>query len=188
MSTRGTSSGKPTNDEEDENDRPTADPLARTACREFFEIIFERRDPEVLRPYGTEDSVDHFLALGLDLRGPDQVISHFRELLAAVPDAAMTIENVVEDDRHAVVQWTFTGTFSGASFGGIEPTGKRLTLRGSDVFRFTEDGKVDEATIYYDGAEFARQIGMLPPRDSMADRGMTQVFNALIRLRRRLGR
>ena len=39
-----------------------------------------------------------------------------------------------------------------------------------DLFRFTEDGKVGENTIYYDGAEFARQIGMLPARDSLATR------------------
>lgn len=140
-------------------------------ARELFEIIFDRKDPDALRAYETEDSVDHFLALGLDLRGPDQIASYFREVLAAVPDAAMTIENIVEDDRHAVVQWTFTGTFEGAPFQGIEPTGKRIALRGCDVFRFTEDGKVDENTVYYDGAEFARQIGMLPPSDSVADKG-----------------
>jgi steroid delta-isomerase-like uncharacterized protein len=155
-------------------------------AREFFEIIFERKDPEALRPYGTPNSVDHFLALGLELRGPDQVISHFKALLAAIPDASMTIENIVEDNRHAAVQWRFSGTFNGSSFLGIEPTGSRLAFRGCDVFRFTEDGKVAETTIYYDGAEFARQIGMLPPRDSAVDRGMTQAFNAITALRRRL--
>ncbi|HEV2772638.1 MAG TPA: ester cyclase [Thermoleophilaceae bacterium] len=156
-------------------------------ARELFETIFDRKDPDAIRPYGTEDSVDHFLALGRDLRGPDQIASYFREVLAAVPDAAMTIENIVEDDRHAVVQWSFTGTFEGAPFQGIEPTGRWLTLRGCDVFRFTEDGKVAENTIYYDGAEFARQIGMLPRRDSVADKGMTQAFNGVTRLRRRIG-
>ena len=157
-------------------------------ARELFEVIFDRKDPEALRPYGTEDSVDHFLALGIDVRGPDEIIRYFGELNAAVPDATMTIENIVEDDRHAAVQWTFMGTFDGAPFQGLAPTGKRLTLRGCDLFCFTEDGKVGENTIYYDGAEFARQIGMLPARDSLADKAMTQAFNAVTRLRQRIGR
>lgn len=61
-----------------------------------------------------------------------------------------------------------------------------MALRGCDVFRFTEEGKLDVNTIYYDGAEFARQLGMLPPRDSVADRAFLGAFNARVRLRRRL--
>ncbi len=153
-----------------------------------FEAIFERRDPDAVRPLWTEQSVDHFLALGVDARGPEQLAAFFNELLAAIPDLDMKIENIVEDDRHGVVQWTATGTFEGAPFQGVEPTGKRVSLRGCDVFRFSEDGKLEVNTVYYDGAEFARQIGMLPPRDSAADRAMLAAFNARIRLARRLKR
>ncbi len=156
--------------------------------RELFEIIFDRRDVDAARPFWTEQSVDHFLALGVDARGSEQLAAFFQELHRAIPDFDMTIENVIEDDRHGVVQWSATGTFDGAPFQGIEPTGRRVALRGCDVFRFTEDGKLDSNTVYYDGAEFARQIGMLPPRDSAADRAMLAAFNAQTRLRRRLRR
>jgi len=54
------------------------------------------------------------------------------------------------------------------------------------VIRFASDGTLDENTVYYDGAEFARQTGMLPPRDSALDEGMTEVFNAVTRLRGRI--
>lgn len=155
-------------------------------AREAFEAIFDRRDIDAVRAMWSEDSVDYFLALGVEARGPDQLAAFFRGLLEAIPDFEMTIENVVEDERHAVVQWTATGTFDGAPFQGIEPTGKRLEMRGCDVFRFTEDGKLDVNTVYYDGAEFARQIGMLPRRDSLGDRAVQGAFNAQTRLRRRL--
>ena len=155
-------------------------------ARESFEALFNRRDFDAVRPFWTESSVDHFLALGIDVRGPERLEAFFRELFAAVPDYTMTIENIVEDDRHAVVQWTGTGTFDGESFQGIEPTGKRISMRGCDVIRLSEDGTLDENTIYYDGAEFARQIGMLPPRDSAMDKGMTEVFNTVIKLRSRM--
>jgi steroid delta-isomerase-like uncharacterized protein len=156
-------------------------------ARERIEALFDRRDFEEVRTLWTEETVDHILPLGFDLRGPDDLEAHYRELFAAVPDYAMTIENVVEDDRHAIIQWTGTGTFDGGSFKGIEPTGKPLSLRGCDVIRFSGGGKIEENTVYYDGAEFFRQIGMLPPRGSVVDNGITQAFNAVTQLRRKLG-
>ena len=155
-------------------------------ARESFEALFDRKDFEAVRQFWTEDSVDHFLALGIAVRGPAKLEGFFRELFAAVPDHRMSIENIVEDDRHAIVQWTGSGTFTGEPFQGIEPTGNSISLRGCDVIRFSPEGKLEENTVYYDGAEFARQIGMFPPRDSAVDRGMTQAFNAVTALRRRL--
>jgi SnoaL-like domain len=67
-------------------------------ARHLFELIFDRRDVDAARPFWTESSVNRFLALGVDARGPDQIATFFRELLAALPDLQMTIENVVEDD------------------------------------------------------------------------------------------
>ena len=151
-------------------------------------MIFDRRDIDGARPFWTDSSVDHFLALGVDARGPDQLAAFFHELLSAFPDFQVSIENVIGDDRHAVVQWSATGTFDGAPFQGVEPTGARVALRGCDVFRFTPEGKLDRNTIYYDSAEFARQIGMLPPRNSPADRALLAAFNTRVRLRRRLRR
>lgn len=157
-------------------------------AREVFEALFDRRDVDAARETWSADSVDHFLALGLDARGPEQLAAFFGELLAALPDLKMSIEDVVEDDRHAVVQWSMTGTFEGAPFQGIEPTGGPVALRGCDVMCFTDEGKLERNTIYYDGAEFARQIGMLPPRGSAADRGFLRAHNARVRLARRLRR
>lgn len=155
-------------------------------AREIFEALFDRRDIDAVRPLWNEDSVNHFLALGVDPRGPDELAAFFREMHGAFPDFAMTIESIFGDDRHAVVQWTATGTFDGAPFQGIAPTGRRITWRGCDVFRFNEDGTLDANTIYHDGAEVARQLGMLPPRGSLADRALLHAFNAWTGLRRRL--
>jgi hypothetical protein len=48
--------------------------------------------------------------------------------------------------------------------------------------------KMVENIVYYDGAGFARQIGMLPAQGSAVDRGMTGAFNAVTKVRRGLGR
>jgi steroid delta-isomerase-like uncharacterized protein len=159
--------------------------------RQIWSEVFTARDLTKAREWWSEDTVDHFLALGVSARGPDELTGFFRELLDAVPDIRMDIENVVADDatRHAVLQWHCTGTTSGKPFQGIEPPpGKSIDLRGCDVFRLDEDGRVAENTIYYDASDFARQIGMLPPRDSALDRATISAFNAATRLRARLKR
>jgi steroid delta-isomerase-like uncharacterized protein len=158
-------------------------------ARATFHGLFVERDLSDPYRYWSDDSIDHFLAAGQSVKGAKPLAQFFRELFAAVPDWRIEIENVVDDgDRQAVVQWRGTGTLSGAPFLGIEPNGRSVEIEGVDVFRFDADGKVDVNTVYYDGAEFARQIGMLPPRDSALDRMTLRAFNASTRLRRRLRR
>ena len=52
--------------------------------------------------------------------------------------------------------------------------------------QLSPDGKMDNTTVYFDGAAFARQVGMLPPAGSAGDRVVTTAFNGLTRLRRRI--
>jgi steroid delta-isomerase-like uncharacterized protein len=168
---------------------PTEARSASDIARESFRILFDERDLSDPYRLWTDESVDHFLATGQSVRGAHALAGFFRELFAAVPDWNVEIENSFDDgDRQAIVQWRGTGTFTGSPFMGIEATGRRIDLRAVDVFRLDADGKVDTNTVYYDGAEFARQIGMLPPRDSALDRGMLAAFNAGTRLKRRLKR
>jgi steroid delta-isomerase-like uncharacterized protein len=153
-------------------------------ARGAFRFVFEERDLDHPERYWTERSTNHFLATGEAVRGGDELAGWFRRLFAAAPDWEIEIENVLDDgDRQAVVQWRGAGTFTGAPFQGIEPTGRRVELRGADVMRFDADGKIEQNTIYYDGAEFARQIGLLPARDSAGDRALLAAFNAATRVK-----
>jgi steroid delta-isomerase-like uncharacterized protein len=154
--------------------------LARAA----FRGVFEERDLDHPERFWSDRSTNHFLATGETVRGRGELVEWFRRLFASAPDWRIEIENVLDDgDRQAVVQWRGSGTFDGAPFQGIAPTGRRIELRGVDVVRFDADGKVEDNTIYYDGAEFARQIGMLPPQGSAADRAMLATFNAATRVK-----
>src|SRR3954454_19581585 len=159
-------------------------------AREVFRALFDERDLSEPRRYWTDDSVDHFIAAGVSVRGPEALAQWFRNLFAAVPDWKLEIENTVDDgDRQVVVQWHATGTFNGSEpFLGIEPNGRRIDMRAVDVIKLDADGKVDTNTVYYDGADFARQLGMLPPQDSAADRAMLAAFNGLTKLKQRVKR
>jgi steroid delta-isomerase-like uncharacterized protein len=157
------------------------------SAKELAQVSFEglaRGDVDSVEQYWDDDSVDHFLAIG-EFRGPQEIGGFFRSLFAAFPDFSLEVERIVGEDDVAVVQWRSEGTFTGGPFLGIEPTGRHVEIRGVDVMEW-HDGKLARNTIYYDGAAFARQIGMLPRRDSGADRAVTAAFNAAIKLRSRL--
>lgn len=156
-------------------------------AREIFRRLFDDRDLSDPYAYWSDDSVDHFLAAGESVSGAPALAEWFSRLFAAVPDWRLEVENVVDDgDDQVVVQWTGTGTFTGAPFLGIQSTGRRIELRGCDVIRLDADGRIASNTIYYDGAAFARQVGLLPTQGSRADRVITQAFNGLTTLRRKV--
>lgn len=132
-----------------------------------------------------EESVDDFVAIG-EFRGKAAIRGFFDEMLTAFPDFEVTVDRIVGDDESAVVQWRAMGTFSGGPFQGIEPTGKNVTIRGVDVMEIA-GGQVRHNTIYYDGASFARQIGLLPRAGSSSDKAMLSAFNTLTRAKHRAG-
>jgi steroid delta-isomerase-like uncharacterized protein len=135
--------------------------------------------------YVAEDAVDDFVAIGR-FEGKAAIRRFFDELLAAFPTFDMAVERIVGDDSTAVVQWRGSGDFTGGPFQGVEPTGRHVEVRGVDVMEIT-DGTVRHNTIYYDGAAFARQVGMLPTAGTTMDRAVLSAFNATTRLRKRFG-
>jgi steroid delta-isomerase-like uncharacterized protein len=164
-----------------DTETPTPSEVART----IFEAL-SKRDLDTAMKFTTDDAVDDFVAIG-EFRGRLAIRRFFDELLAAFPDFAIAVDRIVGDDSAAVVQWHAAGTFSGGKFQGIEPTGKRVQIRGVEVMEFAE-GRYVHNTIYYDGASFARQIGMLPRAGSGAEKATLFGFNASTRLRQRRNR
>ncbi len=152
--------------------------------RSYFEAI-DARDADAMAAHFHPDGIEDIVPLGV-FRGPEAVRTLFREMFIALPDATMKIERIVADHEIAAVQWRMTGTFEGGSFQGIDPTGKRVELRGFDALEIDEDGKITRNTGYYDGAAFARAIGLLPPQDSGVDKAMLAGFNAVTKLRRKV--
>jgi steroid delta-isomerase-like uncharacterized protein len=144
-------------------------------ARAAFDAV-RNKDLDRLVAQGEPGYVDDFVAIG-EMKGRDAIRAFFRETFTAFPDFEMTVDRIVADETAAVVQWHVTGTFSGGPFQGILPTGRRVALRGVDVMEIA-DGLFQRNTIYYDGASFARQIGMLPSQGSSTDRTLISIFNA----------
>src|SRR3954471_4489243 len=154
---------------------------------ELVRWAFERlndHDVAPLKEFWTDDTVEHFP--DRTCRGAEEIAAYFEDTLRALPDFHMEIVSLVEQGDDVFVQWHLTGTHQGPLL-GIEPTGKRLAIDGIDHFVF-RDGKVVSNFIVTDQLAYARQIGMMPPDGSAADRGMKAAFNARTRLARRLKR
>jgi steroid delta-isomerase-like uncharacterized protein len=159
-----------------DTETPTPSEVART----IFEAL-STKDLDTAMKFTTDYAVDDFVAIG-EFRGRPAIRRFFDELLAAFPDFDIAVDRIVGDDSAAVVQWHAAGTFSGGKFQSIEPTGKHVEIRGVDVMEFAE-GRYVHNTIYYDGASFARQIGMLPRAGSVTEKATLAAFNASTRLR-----
>jgi steroid delta-isomerase-like uncharacterized protein len=151
-------------------------------ARAAFDAVISK-DLDGIVALGAPGYIDDFVAIG-EIRGPGGVRDFFRGLFAAFPNFAMTVDRIVADESSAVVQWHATGTFTGGAFQNILPTGRGVEIRGVDVMEIS-GGLIQHNTIYYDGATFARQVGLLPPQGSRADRALISAFNAKTKLRQR---
>jgi steroid delta-isomerase-like uncharacterized protein len=149
--------------------------------RDYFEAM-DRRDAQAMAAHWRDDGVEDIVPVGL-LRGRDELREYFASLFAAMPDARTTVTRLVAGEQSCAVEWRIEGTFDGAPFAGIEPTGKHIEIRGLDLFEL-EEGELVSNTAYFDGAGYARQIGMLPADGSGPDRAMKSAFNAVTKLRR----
>ena len=157
--------------------RNSPEPVA--IAQKYFSAV-DARDVDAMAECWADGGLERIAPIG-ELIAPQGVREFFGELFAAVPDARMEVLDIVGEDDKVVVRWRSTGTFCGSPFQGINPTGARLDLEGMDMLTI-EDGLIQRNDAYYDGSQFARQIGLLPPQNSATERGMTRVFNLRTRL------
>lgn len=160
----------------------TGSNTAKDLAMASVEGVIGRDLDQIVERAHPDGYLDDFVAIG-EFRGREAVRGFFAEMFAAFPDFEFTVDRVVADDEAVAVKWHAEATFTGSRFQGIEATGRQVLIRGCDFFE-VEDGWIRRNTVFYDGASFARQIGMLPAKDSFADRAMLRLFNAKVRLTR----
>ncbi len=158
---------------------------AEAVARRYFAAI-DQRDLELALSLWADGGRENVRGQ-VDVLAPDGVREFIGGLLSALPDLRMQVVSTTSEGDRCGVQWRLTGTFAGAGgFGGIAPTGTPVTLEGFDLLT-VRDGLILSNDAFSDSTTFARQIGMLPPQDSAAERRMLGAFNAKTRLGARLG-
>ena len=58
------------------------------------------------------------------------------------PDVLRELEDMAADETTAAVQWSCSGTFSGAPFAGLQPDGRKFATAVMNFYTFDSDGKI----------------------------------------------
>ncbi|MBA3615654.1 MAG: alpha/beta fold hydrolase [Rubrobacteraceae bacterium] len=94
-------------------------------------------------------------------RGPEDVKKFVKEYRFAFSDIEDIVEDMIGEGDRVVTRWTLRVTHTG-EFRGIPATGKRITITGIGIFRFSEEGKVVESWDSLDQLGMLRQLGVIP--------------------------
>ena len=124
--------------------------------RRMYDLL-NRQDIEAFGDVLAEDFVEHEQLPG----GPptkEGVKAFFRMQIAAFPDLAMTVEDVVAGGDKVVARVRFTGTHQG-EFMGLPATGRTVDVPLIDIMRFSDDGLVHEHWGVLDAMTMMRQLG-----------------------------
>jgi len=92
------------------------------------------------------------------VKGPEGLKKLVDVYMTAFPDARCTVEEVIADGDRVMVRWTARATHTGKLL-QIEPTGRKVSVSGVDIYRF-ENGKMHDHRIIWDAMGFAQQLGI----------------------------
>jgi predicted ester cyclase len=122
-------------------------------------------------------ALDRFVGLA-ELTAPDEIRAWFSQLWGAFPDAELSVVEQYASGERATTRWRMAGTFSGAGrFLNLEPNGAAIDIEGCDVTE-VQNGQIVANHAYMNGAELARQLGVLPTEGSLQDRAITGLVNS----------
>ena len=96
-----------------------------------------------------------------EVRGSETIKGEIEYFRNAVPDLTCTIEDQIAEGDRVVTRYTASGTHQGEFF-GVAPTGERIEMRGIQIDRFDENGKMVEEWPEYDLLGVMRQLGAVP--------------------------
>lgn len=159
--------------------------------REFverYEAAWNGCDTDAMAQLITDDIVWVDPALPEPAQGIPAVQEFMRTSFRAFPDLRFG-----EPDPPAMAvngdlvlwAWNMEGTHSGEiDPPGFAPTGRRMRVDGVDQWTM-RNGRIARYRAFYDMNDLARQLGIVPPPGSRAERGMVALQRLQARLRRR---
>lgn len=129
----------------------------KALARRVFDEILNKGRYELFSERYSKDFVKH-----VDQRDSTlaQEIEDARGMRTASSDLVIAIDDIIAEGDKVVIRYTGRGTNTGP-FGGLPPTGKRLSISGVTVYRFS-DGKIVEEWTTYNMLEILRQLGYYP--------------------------
>lgn len=127
--------------------------------RRLFELAATKGDLPPLNDVFAENYHDHDPANEQDTIGLDAIRRDIRMWREGF-DFEFTIEDQISQGDRVSTRWTWNATHKG-EFVGIAPTGRKVSMTGTTVFRCQEDGKIVEGWWNYDRLGLMAQLGAL---------------------------
>lgn len=124
----------------------------------FYDQVWNRGNVEVAHEVFADDYVRHDLRPTQALPGPAGQAKIAADFRRAFPDLRFVVDLMLADNALVAARWTATGTHTGP-WGSLDPTGKRASFSGVNIFRFNE-GKVVEIWNHRDDLGLMTQLGL----------------------------
>jgi steroid delta-isomerase-like uncharacterized protein len=100
---------------------------------------------------------------GRQAAGAQDITAHWQGWKRAMPDAIGTVTNALDCGDTAIVEVTWSGTFTGpfaTPDGELEPTGRHQTTRAC-ILATLQDDKIKQCRQYFDSMALMQQLGVL---------------------------
>ena len=117
--------------------------------------LFSSGDLDTIDRFFAPDVVSHDMPPGFP-EGIEGIRLFFSAFRQGMPDVQVRIDEIVVEDDRAAVATMIEGTHTGALM-GIEPTGRRIAVRGIDMVRVA-DGRIVEHRGLTDTVGLLRQL------------------------------
>ncbi len=133
--------------------------------RRYYEEAFNEERMDLLEELIAEDVVNHDplsdeTLTAEEARGFEGFRRHVQVAHEAFPDATVTIDDMIAEGDEVAVRFTFEGTHEGR-FGGIEPTGNRVSGSNMAFYRI-EDEQIVERWLESDNLALLEQLDAMP--------------------------
>jgi steroid delta-isomerase-like uncharacterized protein len=129
----------------------------KALVRRFYDEAWDQGRFGVIDEVFAENYQRHDLRPTHPVPGPEGMKRITADFRAAFPDLRFEVEIVIAEDEFVAARWTASGTHTGP-WGAVEPTGRRATFSGVNIFRF-EDGQVAEIWNHRDDLGLMEQVG-----------------------------
>ena len=127
--------------------------------RRFLDEVITDGNADALPEVMAEDVAWHGGSFG-EIRSLDEFTQFIGQFLAAFPDLAVTVDDVIAAGEKVVTRLTVRGTHSGELM-GIPPTGRTATVTGITILRLAS-GKLAELWQDWDRLGMLQQLGVIP--------------------------
>lgn len=130
---------------------------------------WNNRDFDFMEEHVLPDVTMTMMGSGQVLQGMDGVRTYGEQWAQAFPDGTATVDTLIAQGDHVVVEFTGRGTHTGTlttPMGDIPATGRSVTLHFLDIYEFSGD-KVRAQRTYLDTGSLMAQLGITAGTSAM---------------------